>query len=49
MWTIFKVFIEIFWLPWWLSGKEMQEMWVRSLDREDILEKEMATHFSILA
>ena len=22
MWTIFKVFIEFFGLPWWLSGKE---------------------------
>ena len=27
----------------------MQETWVRSLGREDSLEKEMATHFSILA
>ena len=27
----------------------MQEMWVPSLGREDPLEKEMATHFSILA
>ena len=27
----------------------MQETWVRSLDWEDALEKEMATHFSILA
>ena len=27
----------------------MQEMWVRSLGHEDPLEKEMATHFSILA
>ena len=26
-----------------------QEMWVRSLDGEDPLEKETATHFSILA
>ena len=26
----------------------MQETWVRSLDREDPLEKEMATHSSIL-
>ena len=25
------------------------EMWVHSLDREDPLEKEMATHYSILA
>ena len=41
-------------LPWELSGKEricppMKEMWVRSLDGEDPLEKELATHFSILA
>ena len=27
----------------------IQETWVRSLDREDLLEKEMATHSSILA
>ena len=27
----------------------LQEMWVRSLDREDPLEGEMATHSSILA
>ena len=27
----------------------MQEIWVQSLDREDPLEREMATHFSILA
>ena len=27
----------------------MQEMWVQSLGWEDPLEKEMATHFSILA
>ena len=27
----------------------MQETWVRFLDREDDLEKEMATHSSILA
>ena len=27
----------------------MQETWVRSLSREDTLEKEMATHSSILA
>ena len=26
----------------------MQETWVRSLDQEDTLEKEMATHSSIL-
>ena len=27
----------------------MQETWVRSLDQEDLLEKEMASHSSILA
>ena len=27
----------------------MQETWVQSLDREDALEKEMATHSSMLA
>ena len=27
----------------------MQEMWVQSLDQEDSLEEEMATHSSILA
>ena len=27
----------------------MQETWVQSLDWEDHLEKEMATHFSVLA
>ena len=27
----------------------MRETWVQSLDREDLLEKEMATHSSILA
>ena len=26
-----------------------QETWVRSLGQEDLLEKEMATHFSFLA
>ena len=29
--------------------QETQETWVQSLGREDPLEKEMATHFSILA
>ena len=38
--------------PWWLMVKNlpaMQETWVRSLGQEDPLEKEMATHSSILA
>ena len=29
--------------------QEMQEIWVQSLDQEDLLEKETATHSSILA
>ena len=29
--------------------QEMQEIWVQSLDQKDPLEKEMATHSSILA
>ena len=39
-----------FGFPWWLSGKEstMQEMQVQSLGQEDPLEKEVATHSSIL-
>ena len=39
--------------PWGLSGKESacqcREMWVQSLDWEEPLEKEMATHSSVLA
>ena len=40
------------WLPKWLSGKEsmpMQEVRLQALGREDPLEKEVATHSSILA
>ena len=29
--------------------QETQEMWVSSMDQEDPLEEEIATHFSILA
>ena len=37
-------------VAWWLKRlPEMQDTWVRSLDWEDPLEKEMATHSSILA
>ena len=40
-------------LPLWLSGVKIttavQETQVQSLDQEDSLEKEMATHSSILA
>ena len=38
-------------LPWWLSGTEshLQETQVQSLGRKDPLEKEMATHSSIVA
>ena len=42
----------MFGLLWWLSGKEppaMQEKQVQSLHGENPLEKEMATHLSILA
>ena len=38
--------------PWWLSGKEstyQHRRWVWSLDWEDPLEKEMATHSNIFA
>ena len=38
--------------PEWLSGRihwPMQKMWVQSLGQEDLLEKGMATHSSILA
>ena len=38
-------------LSWWLRLKHlpaMWEIWVQSLGREDPLEKEMATHSSIL-
>ena len=38
--------------PWWLRLERlptMRETRVQSLGREDLLEKEMATHFSILA
>ena len=31
------------------ATQELQETWVRSLGQEDLLEKEMATHSSILA
>ena len=39
-------------LHWWLTVKNlpaMQETWVQSLGQEDPLEKEIATHSSILA
>ena len=39
-------------LPRWFSGKELptiQETWVQSLGQEYPLEKEMATHSTILA
>ena len=31
------------------AKQEIQEMWVQSLGQEDTLEKEMATHASILS
>ena len=37
--------------PWWLSGicLPIQETQVQSLGQEDPLQKEIATHFSLLA
>ena len=35
--------------PWQRIHLPMQETWIQSLGREDPLEKEMATHSSILA
>ena len=34
---------------WYRIHLSVQEMWIRSLGQEDPLEKEMATHSSILA
>ena len=36
-------------VQWVKNPPAMQETWVRSLDWEDLLEKDMATHSSILA
>ena len=36
-------------LPWWLSGKEFACQWMSSLGQEDPVEKEMASHSSVLA
>ena len=50
--TIFISNLDIIGLLWWLRGSHlpaMRETWVRSLGGEDPLEKEMATHSSILA
>ena len=41
--------METQWLRICLSVQETEEIWVRSLGREDTLEKEMATHSSTLA
>ena len=39
-----------YWVAKWLrTGLPVQKKWVPSLDQEDPLEKEMATHSSILA
>ena len=54
--TVFsRVLYKLKGIPKWLSGKEStcqhrrHEMWVWSLGQEDPVEKEMATHSSILA
>ena len=55
-WLLLGLFISlsrvpdhIWGLPWWLVLKNWQETWVLSLDQKDPLEKEIATHSSILA
>ena len=48
----FKRLYSIYELPWWLSGKEFacqSKINGSTLGREDSLEKELATHSSILA
>ena len=53
-WVVFHceyIYIYIY-LLWWLSGKESAcwyIRWVQTLSQKDTLEKEMATHSSILA
>ena len=50
--SILQALFIVLGLPWWLSEGShlpMQETEVQSLVWEDLLEKEMATHFSILA
>ena len=55
MWLIPFLFIKanfVIGIPWWFTVKSlpaMQETWVLSLGWQDPLEKEMATHSSILA
>ena len=54
---IYYSLIHLAWLPWWLSSKEYtcqcrrhRRPWFNSIPgQKDPLEKEMATHFSILA
>ena len=50
-WLNTHTHIDINGVPWWLRGKEFTcQCWRhRSLGQEDLLEKEMATHSSILA
>ena len=48
----FSICVYQYGLPWWLSGRiclPTQETWVQSMVQEDPLEKEIATHLSILA
>ena len=55
LWTqsLTKISMSLWGLPWWLGGEEnhllTQETWVRSLGREDPLEKEVATRSRIIA
>ena len=47
------MFITCFGFPWWISSKEFtcqyRRLGLQSLSQKDPLEKEMATHSSILA
>ena len=45
-----KIFLGVYQVAQWLKNLlSVQETWVRSLDQEDPLEKEMATQFSTFA
>ena len=50
---IYRYFKDVPWLPWWLRWKSAcllcRRTGFQSLGQEDLLEKEMATHSSILA
>ena len=49
LWIIFRTSLVTHWLRTCLPVQETEEMWVQSLDQEDPLKEEMATHSHILA